>query len=148
MCCKVRKIFVLRGVICCVTTVHVKGHEMGRIVQLNVFTYQLFKWPLYFCDYCLLHWLFVLYFLVHNSGQLSKFRDPVIINIHIYFYGNHFTNIVCVFVCVCVCVCARARARARVHTLLFSLTRPNNYLWAEYGVCCTKEVNIVLLQYM
>jgi len=41
-----------------------------------------------------------------------------------------------------------ARARARVHTLLFSLTRTNNYLWAEYGVCCTKEVNIVLLQYM
>jgi hypothetical protein len=130
---------VLLGVIWCVSTVHVKGHELGRKVEWTVFIYHRFKCPLFFCDYCLLHWSFVLCFpLVHISGQCTKFRDPVIIIILIYFHRKQCTNVACV--CVCVLL-----LRVRAHTLLFSVTRPCTDLWDEYVVCCTKEVNIVLL---
>jgi len=88
---------------------------------------------------CLLHWLFVLCFpLVHISGQCTKFRDPVIIIILIYFNRKQCTNVACV--CVCVLL-----LRVRAHTLLLSVTWPCTDLWDEYVVCCTKEVNIVLL---
>ena len=42
--------------------------------------------------YCLL--------LLRNTGQCTKFRDPVIINVHFYFNRKMFTNVVCVCVCV------------------------------------------------
>ena len=48
--------------------------------------------------------------LLRNTGQCTKFRDPVIINVHFYFSQKLVTNVVCVCVCARVFVCFRVRA--------------------------------------